>query len=170
MQQLQQQLRYLFEPLQQLSEQHSSRRNSLTSNKNSSRMKETGLVHLLKELLKICNVFLFLSYSNSFTGHKTISLLQECCDFTIKKEELLGQHQQCTVQVNNSTSSEITSVKLLLDQQNSKSIVFESWRILHCPATMGLHTIPQCTHSQSNTECWPCPLFDILLNKYFPAG
>ncbi len=20
------------------------------------------------------------------------------------------------------------------------------------------------------TECWPCPLFDILLNKYFPAG
>jgi hypothetical protein len=20
------------------------------------------------------------------------------------------------------------------------------------------------------TECWPCPLFDISLNKYFPAG
>jgi hypothetical protein len=20
------------------------------------------------------------------------------------------------------------------------------------------------------TECWPCPLFDILLNKYYPAG
>jgi hypothetical protein len=20
------------------------------------------------------------------------------------------------------------------------------------------------------TECWPCPLFDIFLNKYFPAG
>jgi hypothetical protein len=20
------------------------------------------------------------------------------------------------------------------------------------------------------TECWPCPLFDILLKKYFPAG
>jgi hypothetical protein len=21
-----------------------------------------------------------------------------------------------------------------------------------------------------STECWPCPLFDILLKKYFPAG
>jgi hypothetical protein len=20
------------------------------------------------------------------------------------------------------------------------------------------------------TECWPCPVFDIFLNKYFPAG
>jgi hypothetical protein len=20
------------------------------------------------------------------------------------------------------------------------------------------------------TECWPCPLFDILHNKYFPGG
>ncbi len=20
------------------------------------------------------------------------------------------------------------------------------------------------------TECWPCTIFDILLNKYFPAG
>ncbi len=24
--------------------------------------------------------------------------------------------------------------------------------------------------STEYTECWPCPLFDILLNKYFPAG
>jgi hypothetical protein len=24
--------------------------------------------------------------------------------------------------------------------------------------------------STEYTECWPCPLFDILLNKYIPAG
>jgi hypothetical protein len=26
------------------------------------------------------------------------------------------------------------------------------------------------TKSTEYTECWPCQLFDIFLNKYFPAG
>ncbi len=28
----------------------------------------------------------------------------------------------------------------------------------------------QCSETTEYTECWPCPLFYILLNKYFPAG
>jgi hypothetical protein len=29
---------------------------------------------------------------------------------------------------------------------------------------------PQVATPTEYSECWPCPLFDILLNKYFPAG
>jgi hypothetical protein len=35
----------------------------------------------------------------------------------------------------------------------------------------GVHTVHVGTgRTTEYTECWPCPLFDILLNKYFPAG
>jgi hypothetical protein len=32
-----------------------------------------------------------------------------------------------------------------------------------------VHNTPMRTTTEY-TECWPCPLFDILLNKYYPAG
>ncbi len=34
-----------------------------------------------------------------------------------------------------------------------------------------VHTVQSRTvQTTEYTECWPCPLFNILLNKYFPAG
>jgi hypothetical protein len=30
--------------------------------------------------------------------------------------------------------------------------------------------LPYIFISTEYTECWPCPLFDILLNKFYPAG
>jgi hypothetical protein len=31
-------------------------------------------------------------------------------------------------------------------------------------------TRPVTGQTTEYTECWPCPLFDIVLNKYCPAG
>ncbi len=83
-------------------------------------------------------------YSNSFTGYKTISLLQECCDFTIKKEELLGQHQQRTFRMNNSRGYEKSRLwNHFWTHKTRKSFVFGSWRVLHSPHHSSVYTIQQ---------------------------
>ncbi len=33
-----------------------------------------------------------------------------------------------------------------------------------------LHVSKDLTQEAKYIECWPCPPFDTLLNKYFPAG
>jgi hypothetical protein len=45
--------------------------------------------------------------------------------------------------------------------------------IIYIPLCLNMCTVHVYTLNAPNTEyteCWPCPLFDILLNKYYPAG
>ncbi len=47
------------------------------------------------------------------------------------------------------------------------------WTTKPPPSTLysyGYFFIRRWVSSTEYTEWWPCPLFDILLNKYFPAG
>ncbi len=49
------------------------------------------------------------------------------------------------------------------------SVPYIHTSIHHSPPPPLFLSLSLCLNTEY-TECWPCPLFDILLNKYYPAG